>query len=126
MDRPASQYTLVSYLITLLPLLFVWSYTGFSGVTVHPADVVAALAAPATASGIARAARPVRASAALRENDMGTSIHIRAGACRRPQPRLRVCPAGRFSAPQQGVRELLTIASLNTRGQPGDDFLDGR
>jgi hypothetical protein len=64
-------------LITLLPLLFVWSYTGFSGVTVHPAEVVEALAAPATASGIARAASPVRASAALRENDMGNSIHIR-------------------------------------------------
>src|SRR5436305_1708201 len=77
MDRPASQYTLVSYLITLLPLLFRWSNTGFSGVTVHPVDVVAALAAPAMASGIARAARPVRASAALRENDMGNSIHIR-------------------------------------------------
>src|SRR5689334_6280839 len=78
MDRPASQYTLVSYLITLLPLLFRWSNTGFSGVTVHPVDVVVALAAPATASGIARAARPVRASAALRENDMGNSIYIRA------------------------------------------------
>src|SRR5689334_20186746 len=98
MDRPASQDTLVSYLITLLPLLFRWSNTGFSGVTVHPVDVEA-LAAPATASGIARAARPVRASAALRENDMGNSIHIRAGACRRPQPRLRARPAGRFSAP---------------------------
>jgi hypothetical protein len=36
-----------------------------------------ALAAPATASGIARAAIPVRASTALRENDMGNSIHIR-------------------------------------------------
>jgi hypothetical protein len=74
--RPALQDTLVSYLITLLPLLSVWSHTGFSGVTVHPADVEA-LAAPATASGIARAARPVRASAALRENDMEISIHIR-------------------------------------------------
>src|SRR6476659_8990488 len=84
MDRPASQYTLVSYLITLLPLLFRWSNTGFSGVTVHPADVVVALAAPATANGIARAASPVRASAALRENDMGNPLHIRAGACRRP------------------------------------------
>jgi len=49
MDRPASQYTLVSYLITLSSLLFRWSNTGFSGVTVHPVDVVAALAAPATA-----------------------------------------------------------------------------
>ena len=41
MDRPASQDTLVSYLITLLPLLFRWSNTGFSGVTVHPVDVEA-------------------------------------------------------------------------------------
>src|SRR5690242_19583052 len=84
MDRPASQYTLVSYLIILSPLLFRWSNTGFSGVTVHPVDVVVALAAPATASGIARAAIPVRASAALQENDMGNPLHIRTGACRRP------------------------------------------
>src|SRR5689334_24486503 len=84
MDRPASQYTLVSYLITLLPLLFRWSNTGFSGVTVHPEDVVVALAAPATASGIARAAIPVRASAALREIDMGNPLHIRTGGCCRP------------------------------------------
>src|SRR5690349_7039485 len=118
MDRPASQYTLVSYLITLSPLLFTWSSTGFSGVTVHPVDVVVALAAPATASGIARAARPVRASAALRENDMGSSIPIRAGACRRPQPRLRAHPASRFSAPQQGVPESLTNTSLNTGHSP--------
>src|SRR6476469_8910063 len=84
MDRPASQYTLVSYLITLSPMLFVWSNTGLSGVTVHPVDVVEALAAPATASGIASAASPVRASAALRENDMGNPLYIRTGACRRP------------------------------------------
>jgi hypothetical protein len=44
-------------------------------VTVHPPRVVEALALPATASGIAMAAMPVRASAALRENDMGISIH---------------------------------------------------
>ena len=86
MDRPAAQVTLVSYLITFSPLLFTWSNTGFSGVTVHLAEVEA-LALPATASGIARAAIPVRASTALRENDMGNSIHIRAGACRRPSNR---------------------------------------
>src|SRR5438309_2720411 len=73
MDRPGSQYTVVSYLITFWPLLFMWSYTGFSGLTVHPLALVAALALPATASGIANAAKPVRASTALRENDMGIS-----------------------------------------------------
>src|SRR5690348_8236781 len=73
MDRPGSQYTVVSYLITFWPLLFMWSYTGFSGLTVHPLALVAALALPATASGIASAAKPVRASKALRENDMGIS-----------------------------------------------------
>src|SRR5690349_13964403 len=99
MDRPASQYTLVSYLITLLPLLFRWSNTGFSGVTVHPADVVVALAAPATASGIARAASPVRASAALRENDTGTPSIFGPAPVADPQPHLRVHPASRFSAP---------------------------
>src|SRR5690242_16854623 len=83
MDRPAEQVTLVSYLITFSPLLFTWSNTGVSGVTVHLASVEA-LALPATASGIARAAIPVRASTALRENDIGNSIHIRTGACRRP------------------------------------------
>jgi len=74
MDRPASQYTLSSYLIIFWPLLSMWSYTGFSGVTVHPSRVVVALALPATASGIAMMAIPVRASDALRENDMGISI----------------------------------------------------
>src|SRR5438876_1872494 len=73
MDRPGSQYTVVSYLITFWPLLFMWSYTGFSGLTVHPLALVAALALPAKASGIANAAKPVRASRALRENDMGIS-----------------------------------------------------
>src|SRR5690349_15622376 len=73
MDRPASQYTLVSYLIQLLSLLSMWSSVGLSGVTVHPPRV-AALALPATASGIAKAAMPVSASSALRENDMGLSI----------------------------------------------------
>jgi hypothetical protein len=98
MDRPASQDTLVSYLITLLPLLSRWSNTGFSGVTVHPVDVEA-LAAPATASGIARAAIPVRASAALRENDMGNPSIFGPAPVADPQALLRVRPAGRFSAP---------------------------
>ena len=99
MDRPASQYTLVSYLITFWPLLFVWSYTGFSGVTVHPLAVVEALALPATASGIASAAKPVRARKALRENDMEIS---NPSADRRLSPaskHLRAHPANRFAAP---------------------------
>src|SRR6516164_3584883 len=103
MDRPASQYTLVSYLITFWPLLFMWSYTGFSGVTVHPLAVLEALALPATPSGIATAATPViRASTALRGNNMGISIQ---SADRRLSPastHLRVHPANRFSAPRQG------------------------
>src|SRR6185312_5535246 len=92
MDRPAEQVTLVSYLITFSPLLFTWSNTGFSGVTVHLASV-AALALPATASGIARAAIPVRASTALRENDIG-KLHSYSGRRLSPilKPHLRVHP----------------------------------
>jgi hypothetical protein len=86
-------------LITFRPLLFVWSYTGFSGVTVHPLAVVEALALPATASGMANAAKPVRASKALRENDMRIS---NASAGRRLSPtstHLRARPANLFAAP---------------------------
>ena len=75
--------------------------TGLFSHEVHadPLAVVEALALPATASGIASAAKPVRASKALRENDMGIS---NPSADRRLSPastHLRVHPANRFAAP---------------------------
>src|SRR6266536_2231178 len=99
MDRPASQYTLVSYLITLLPLLFVWSYTGFSGVTVHPAEVVEALAAPPQlAASPGRRHRSGQAQPYGRTTWETPSIFGPAPVAG-PQPHLRVHPAGRVSAP---------------------------
>src|SRR6266567_6169327 len=53
MDRPGSQYTVVSYLITFWPLPFMWSYTGPAPVAglkvhlrVHPANRFSAPRSP--------------------------------------------------------------------------------